>query len=484
MLDTSRNCPARKFSLQGPRFLRREVFWQAPAAESVIDWLCSWQVPEKFYFSDKNGQYEIAGLGSALTLSGISRKKAAEALSGLWSRHPEAVVFGGAAFAENQLPAGEWKDFGCFRFTLPVVELRRIGSAMRLAFNYPLYCASDDQIAQSSIPPLNQRLSHDAASSALRQILAAMDRARVPYAPAAPAAVHTLNLFPPYKGWDAMIVKALENIRAGVIDKVVLSRKMVLTAREDWNIDPVLMRLAQIRDDSFVFLYQTGRGSAFFGRTPERLLKLEGRSISVDALAGTRPRGRNQTEDSLFETELLQSPKEIEEHRIVSRYVETRMHQIARNQKTLCRESILKLKNLQHIFTQHCGELRNGHHVLDTLACFHPTPAVNGHPAETARNLILQWEPYDRGWYAGPIGWMTGEAAEFAVGIRSALVHGNQLHIFAGAGIVPGSTPLSEWQETEDKMQTMVRAAGAGLEIRDFKVQPSPKSSTGRMRAE
>jgi menaquinone-specific isochorismate synthase len=478
LLDKSKNCPGQETSPKGPPFLRRTLAWPAAQTESVTQWLASWQVPEKFYFSDKNGTYEIAGLGSALTLSSLPWESAAAGLSDLWSRHPGAVVFGGAAFAEHPPETAEWKDFGLFRFTLPLVEVRRTGHTLEMAFNYPAPCSrtKNDLFRQANIPQFHQQVASETTYCQLKQALGNLDRCRVPCALTAPAAVEARAMFPDYNGWETMILKALESIRAGVIDKVVLSRKIVLTARDPWPVNQILMNLASMSEDSYVFLYQTGHGQAFFGRTPERLLKLDGRAICVDAIAGTRPRGKDASEDRSLESELLQSPKEMAEHRIVSRYIEDRMNRIARHQQTIFRESILKLKHLQHIFTRHQGELRNGHHVLDTLKCFHPTPAVNGHPTETARDLILQWESGERGWYAGPVGWMTGEAAEFAVGIRSALACGKHLHIFAGAGIVEGSQPATEWQETEDKMRTIRHAAEGG--------NPAPEASSCPLRGE
>ncbi|WP_168161163.1 isochorismate synthase [Desulfatibacillum aliphaticivorans] len=426
-----------------PGLTRWTYSWQAQKPESVLQWLAGFKAADQFYFSGKSGGYEVAGLGQAMVISGNSEKNASATLSRLWAGHPQAMAFGGTAFAPDQKLSQEWTGFGPLRFTIPVVELRRNGSTMELAFNHFS----------------NQDLTETEAKAALQDRLKELESSRSDSGRAEDTPVSREQI-PSRKGWNSMILNALDKIKSGVINKVVLSRKMILTARSSWDAAPILARLAEVKDDSFVFFYKIAADKAFFGRTPERLLKLEGRSISVDAIAGTRPRGRDAGEDLEFEKELLDSPKEMEEHRIVSRYVEEQMDKIARDLQTGPRESILKLGALQHIFTQHCGELRNGHNVLDTLACFHPTPAVGGHPAREARSLILEWEPHRRGWYAGPIGWMTGEGAEFAVGIRSALADGNRLHVFAGAGIVEESDPDSEWLETEQKMQTITRASG------------------------
>ena len=444
LLEKSDEDPVAGFEKNGRGLIRWKCSWQVSKFEPVLHWLAGFKTAEQFYFSGKNGDYEVAGLGSALTITDVSPEKASTILSGLWSQHPLALVFGGTAFNQDKPPADEWKDFGNLRFTLPLVEVRRDGQTMEVAFNF-----------------LNsQGLSNAESGKALTRLVEELENARITLIHNKKNSLCSDKHIPSRNGWNTMISQALEEIENGVIDKVVLSRKRILTARDSWNALEILGKLSEVRDDSFVFLYKIARDRAFLGRTPERLLRLDGRSITVDAIAGTRPRGRNEAEDILLERGLLDSPKELEEHRIVSRYVEKQIGKIAKNLQTSPRESILKLTNLQHIFTQHCGALRNGHHVLDTLGCFHPTPAVGGHPTREALTLISDWEPHQRGWYAGPIGWMTGESAEFAVGIRSALVHGKELHIFAGAGIVENSDPDSEWLETEQKMQTIARVSG------------------------
>ena len=98
------------------------------------------------------------------------------------------------------------------------------------------------------------------------------------------------------------------------------------------------------------------------------------------------------------------------------------------------------------------GELAPEMTDADILAALHPTPAVAGTPTQRAQDLIRRLEDYDRGWYAGPIGWLGADGAEFAVGIRSCLIEGTELTAFAGAGIVAGSTPEGEWRETAAKL--------------------------------
>ena len=122
-------------------------------------------------------------------------------------------------------------------------------------------------------------------------------------------------------------------------------------------------------------------------------------------------------------------------------------------------EKVLKLDKVQHLVTRFWGTPRNGISPFESLLTLHPTPAVGTHPPE-ASGLIDELEPFERGWYAGPIGWMNQTAAEFVIAIRSALINHNELHVFAGAGIVEQSDPEREWQEIDDKMANFSFVSG------------------------
>jgi menaquinone-specific isochorismate synthase len=115
--------------------------------------------------------------------------------------------------------------------------------------------------------------------------------------------------------------------------------------------------------------------------------------------------------------------------------------------------TILKLNQVQHLYTQCQGILKPDLTDADILPKLHPTPAVGGFPRTQALQLIEELEPFARGWYAAPVGWVGFDCAEFAVAIRSGLVDLDRLLLFAGAGIVIGSQPEAEWAEIENKIR-------------------------------
>jgi menaquinone-specific isochorismate synthase len=288
-----------------------------------------------------------------------------------------------------------------------------------------------------------------------------LDAARRPVSPAAdlPCRLEK-QLVPEKPQWNRMIQKALATIQAGDLQKIVLARKMVITRSKRWDPAEIIASLAQIEEDSFIFYYQIADGISFLGRSPERLFRMQDGRITAEAIAGTRPRGETPSEDQRLERELLHSRKELKEHRFVAGFVETGMKRICDDVRIAASEEILKLKNVQHIVTRFTGRSTGERSPLSIARIFHPTPAVGGYPPDGIPEYLRQNEPFQRGWYGAPIGWMNRMNADFAVGIRSALVRGNKLHIFAGAGIVGQSTARDEWKETEKKMDNFATIVG------------------------
>jgi isochorismate synthase len=176
------------------------------------------------------------------------------------------------------------------------------------------------------------------------------------------------------------------------------------------------------------------------------------------ALAGSAPRGATEEEDQRLGNELLQNLKNQEEHRVVV----TTIHDVLANSCSRVwvadTPHLLKLKNIQHLETAITGSLLPGHSILEAIEDLHPTPAVGGFPRQSALAAIRAYEQLDRGWYAGPIGWIGASGnGEFAVALRSALVDGNQATLFAGCGIVAASQPESEFAESCLKLEVMLR---------------------------
>jgi len=253
--------------------------------------------------------------------------------------------------------------------------------------------------------------------------------------------------------WSEGVRAVLERIQAGELDKAVLARAVTIEGRGPIDAVRVFQSLARENPGCFRFLVRPSDATTFVGASPERLVSCHGGIVVSDAVAGTAADG-----------ELLTSAKDRSEHEFVVRHIVEALAPLATSLRADAEPSLQRHRRLTHLRTRIVGSVRPGTHVLDLVERVHPTPAVAGYPAVPALDLIRRLEPSHRGWYAGAIGWMSGTGdGDFAVGIRSALLHGSRAALVAGAGIVAGSDPASEWAETEVKLSVMREAiADAG----------------------
>jgi menaquinone-specific isochorismate synthase len=418
------------------------VRWQAslPPVEP-LSWLARQPARVRLYCSDR-GQQQIAAIGIADMICVKESVPPAELLTQIFSRlavlPAEARYYGGMRFSAAAPPGDTtWRQFGHLRFVLPAIELICEGGQTVLAA----------QLAASA----NQR---DHAVSLLAQLTALRRPAELPPAQLPPALGRTD--VPPRPAWGEMIRQAQAQMDRGGLRKVVLARRCSLDFGTRLYPMALLQRLLQVTPESFHFCFNYGDEIAFIGATPERLYRRRGRSLVSEALAGTRRRGADPLEDCRLGAELLACGKEREEHRLV---VDSICHALTPFCRTLAHQpvpQVMKLGRVQHLHTEISGELLPGVSDLQLLLALHPTPAVGGEPRDEAMRQIGRLEPFDRGWYAAPIGWVMRDRAEFAVAIRCALVEGPRLALFSGAGIMPASDPEREWQEIDNKIENFL----------------------------
>ena len=257
---------------------------------------------------------------------------------------------------------------------------------------------------------------------------------------------------PPFPVWCHLVEMIKEKIHRQEAEKIVLSRCRQIEMN-GLHLPTLLSRLSENDEHSFQFAFETPSGSAFLGRSPERLMSWKQGQVSVDAMAGTRRRGHSLASDQKAAEELKNSSKDIGEHRAVSRFLEAELAEFCSEVKKVDAERIYRLKNVQHLVSRYRATVKSGVSPFDVMNRLHPTPAVGGVPRKVAVDFLRQFEPYYRGWFAGPVGWTNGQEGDFAIGIRSARWTGTALHVFGGAGIVAGSDPLEEWNEAELKMK-------------------------------
>ncbi len=255
------------------------------------------------------------------------------------------------------------------------------------------------------------------------------------------------------------VAGALEDIGRGRYRKIVLARAIDLSLGKAINPLHALNDLRLRYPESYGYSLANGRGHSFIGASPERLLRVRGGRLLTEALAGSAPRGQGAAEDVLLGEKLLRSDKDLREHALVLDSVCRRLRAVGLAPESAPVPRLLSLPNVRHLHTPVEAPLPESVDLFTLLSTLHPTPAVGGTPREAACAAIPHYEPFDRGLYAGPVGWVDcrGEG-EFTVAIRSALVGGDLARVFAGAGIVEGSDPEAEWRETELKFRTLLEA--------------------------
>ena len=259
--------------------------------------------------------------------------------------------------------------------------------------------------------------------------------------------------------YRAAVARALQAIESGQLNKIVLARAKDLAADQTLHPLRMLNGLRQRFPDCYSFSFAQGRGPSFIGASPERLVRVSQRTLETEALAGSIRRGASASEDAALAATLLRSEKDLREHRAVLDDIVARLAPLGVQPEFPAQPQIRRLANVQHLDTAVRATLPEGVHLLDVLAAMHPTAAVGGNPRRVALERIRELEGFPRGLYAGALGWLnTRGGGEFFVGIRSALVEGAAARVFAGAGIVAGSTPEKEFAETELKFKAMLDA--------------------------
>jgi menaquinone-specific isochorismate synthase len=253
--------------------------------------------------------------------------------------------------------------------------------------------------------------------------------------------------------WRASVALALEAIADGQLDKVVLAREALVEAERPFPRAALLRRL---RDRAGVeaFVYASG---GLVGASPELLVSRRGRVATSRPMAGTVPRGATAAAEASGLARLTGSDKEGVEHRLVVDAVTEGLAKVA-DRVEVAPAEVVRLATVAHLATEVTAELTEPlPSALELAGLLHPTPAVGGCPRDAAMAAIAALEPFDRGRYAGPVGWVDAAGdGEWAVALRCAALDGRRARLLAGAGIVPGSDPDDEWAETEHKLAAML----------------------------
>ncbi|MGR1223483.1 isochorismate synthase [Aeromonas veronii] len=268
--------------------------------------------------------------------------------------------------------------------------------------------------------------------------------------------------------YQGAVRAALQQFSEGQLEKVVLSRAIDVQSAEQTSPAHAYGSLLAQNPGAYVFQIPLPEGETLLGASPELLVSRSEMAVVSNPLAGSRPR-HAFSDQQAASAELLGAQKDRYEHALVADAVAAALAPFCRELDVPHEPQVIATPTMWHLSTRIAGRLHEPSPVLALALALHPTPAVCGTPLSAARQAIARLEGYDRRFYCGAVGWMDADGnGEWVVTIRCGVLAGKQLRLYAGAGVVVGSSPEAEWQETAAKLGTMLRAFG--LESREPEV--------------
>jgi isochorismate synthase len=356
-----------------------------------------------------------------------------------------------------------WSGLPSTVFHLPTVELRGGDGRTELAVTVEQeageVAASAPSTARRALDRVRDRLARAPAG---RRGVGGPGGAGVAGEPG----VRSVRERPGPGRWAEIVEAALEEIRSGRLEKVVPARLVEVGLADAPDPVELARRLRAGNPGAIPYLVEPAPGRAFVGAAPEIVAALDEGVFHATAVAGTAADSGDPGERDRLARDLLSSRKDRREHEVGVRDMRRALEREAGVARVDREPRVLRLRGVQHLLTNVTADVPPDAHVLDLLRAMHPTAAVNGAPRPAARRFLRREEPFDRGWYAGPVGWFdTAGDGEFAPGLRSALVRRRRVRMFAGAGIVAGSVPGDEWRETGLKLRTVLEALGADADV-------------------
>jgi isochorismate synthase len=409
-------------------------------------WFC-WEQP------DRDG-FAIAGLGSAHEVISRGPRRFRDLVAGCATiargrRTDEPsdlpagagpVWVGGFAFDPHGGSESHWASFPPALMVMPELVLHRLAGR-----TYLTVCAVSD----SGRDPAEVAADLEARVAALRDVPLPMVDPH-PTGSVRIASASSPELF------EGAVASAVERIRGGELDKVVLAREVTVEAPSAHDPAALYGALREVFPSCFCFCCGSAEG-AFVGASPELLVRRSGSSAATVGLAGSTRRSADPSVDDHLGEQLRHSAKDRSEHEIVVRRIERSLRRYSVWVQAAPEPELIRVANIQHLGTPIHAQLAEPRSAVELAGHLHPTPAVGGEPRPSALQAIAELEELDRGWYAGPVGWMdAAEDGEFCVALRSALLRDRTAHLFAGAGIVADSRPDAELAETELKLGALL----------------------------
>lgn len=409
---------------------------------------------QQFYWQSANENLSIIGFGHAHIIETEEQETRYERVAKQWKQltaelqkteeDVSPVLVGGFSFDPTDTEQSEWKNFPSAHFFVPTFQFVEKNGRQFIVTNF----VSEDSDAEEQFARLCQE--HQLLIDEVRTFVGSEEVKPIV------EAMHEMNV----EAYKKAVHHTTLRIQRGEAKKVVIARALNLQFEENIKTTAALEHITSEQPNSYRFGLQNGR-QLFFGATPERLVEItDGRVLSA-CIAGSIKRGQSEEEDQALGDELLNDPKNLEEHQYVVDMIRAVFEANCTEIQIPTRPELLKIRDIQHLHTSVEATLKEGSTIFEFVEALHPTPALGGVPTADALAIIQQEEQINRGYYAGPIGWVDAFGdGEFAVAIRSALVEDDQAYLYAGGGIVADSEVDKEYEETWVKFRPVLRALG------------------------
>jgi salicylate biosynthesis isochorismate synthase len=401
-----------------------DAFDFARTGESLVNRAVAYSMP--------NGD-RLVGIGTAWSASGAGEHRLADIASQIAALgHPELKAFVGFSFLPEGATSSVWDGYPPAEVFIPRIAMEQSHGRTELTVIIP---ETDD------LGPTLDLLG----SIRHPEPIQVMDLGD-----------HAIESHPPVSDWTAAVADAVDTIRRGEIDKVVLARSVVVRSTEPVAILRVFRELVISYPQCYTFAWKSG-DSVFMGASPELLADVRGTQLHSNPLAGSAPRGEGDHDDRMIAEQLMNSSKDRLEHALVVDDLVERLAPMTRSLRIPEHPSLKQMATVQHLSTEIEGELAGGIGILDVIEAVHPTPAVGGVDRDAAVSYINRTEEIDRGWYSGGIGWINGAGeGAICIALRCGLIRRETTHLYAGAGIVADSKPNAELQETRLKLMPLL----------------------------
>ncbi|MCF8382996.1 MAG: isochorismate synthase [Chlorobium sp.] len=419
------------------------TFSQPIPGADPLRWLVRQNLFPRVFWMNREKNFTLAGIGSAdrieLDAPGSNRDSFERLVSTLAAKGPSvrsARYLGGFRFNNREKQDETWDGFPSFCFVLPLVQLTVEDNAFQLTCH--LRIENKESVSEKRSQLLDALDLLDTGENSAEEQLPEMTG---------------VTCIPDRELWTDCCRQALALFESGTMDKIMLARRTLLEFSSGFSPLLYLLHYPYPKNPTYRFYFEPEKNRAFISFTPERLYRRDGQVILTEALAGTCMKESLNGSDLRASEMLLNSEKDIREHGFVKDTIYRELQPISSSIEMEEKLRVLQLNRLAHLYTR-CTATLKPEYCSDSmvLSLLHPTPAVGGVPREEAMQHIMNLEPFCRGWYAAPAGWISRDSAEFCVGIRSALVNAGNTNLYSGAGLVKGSNPDLEWEEVEQKI--------------------------------